>query len=184
MRQAPKFAAVLSALLLTGCPVKPSGTYYKDAPKPTLNANQGALYVMHEGSATGTSKIGFEVNGQALVSLTDGEYTWVELPPGSYEVTNRTPFMQIDLSGRTPSASTHTVEIKAGKKSYYIFSITLKSMEAGMGVSYAAGVPIGYMEPVASYRRNFDKVTVEEFAKNVPLTLYNPSIKYSPRRAQ
>ena len=44
-------------------------------------------------------EIVLEINGQEVISLADGEYTWVALPPGKYQVTNRTPFMQIDLSG-------------------------------------------------------------------------------------
>jgi len=177
MKQVSILIVVLATAFLAGCPVKPSGVAYNSAPKPVLSESQGALFIIHNGSAAGTSKIGFEINGQEVVSLADGEYTWIELPPGTYEVTNRTPFMSIDLSGRNPSSSTHNVDIKAGQKIYYNFAYSLRSMESGMGVSMAGGVPIAYSEPIGYYQRNFYPVKYEN-ESSLSWVLYNPSKKY------
>lgn len=171
---------MLVAFLLAGCPVKPSGIPYQNAPQPILSDAQGALFILHNGSAGGTSRIGFEVNGQEVISLADGEYTWIELPPGEYEVTNRTSFMNIDLSGRNPSSSTHIVEIRYGKSSYYNFSYTLQSMEPGMGVTFAGAVPVAYPEPIGYYQRNFELLD-ESQTKQLLMSgwlLYNPSRKF------
>ena len=177
MKQLSKLVIIFVALILAGCPVKPSGIAHLNAPSPSLIDGKGALYIMHRGSAEGVERISFEINGSEVIALADGEYTWVELAPGKYSVTNRTGFMSMDLSGRNPSHSTHEVEIKAGEKSYYNFSYTLRSMNYGTGVSFAGGTPIPYAEPIGYYQRNFRRIEPEQFERWLGWSLYNEAKK-------
>lgn len=103
----------LLASFLFGCAA--TGPVYEPAPEP--NENQALVYLYRPYSSTfGASKADFSLDGNYLVQLSKGGYTFVYVSPGQHSISHQ--WVGWPIGGRLTSPVVIMVNARPGQKHY------------------------------------------------------------------
>lgn len=81
-------ATCASALIGCGQPFR--GPWYADAPQPPADAERATVFIVrHTTSGYGFPPNRYQVDGEKIATLTDREYTFVQLEPGRHRFEER-----------------------------------------------------------------------------------------------
>ena len=162
----------LATIAIAACNSMPKAVSHLSAPKPSVSEDTATVVVMRPRHSGVTSPNSVAVDGKEMVAISQGQYSWFQLPPGEYTLTETTPWYHADISGANANSSSHAVTLKNGKTYYLSFHEELQSMRDGVGITFAGGTPIAYPEFSATYVRYWKEYDAVEGNAHMKIMRY------------
>jgi hypothetical protein len=163
------------AVTIAGCVTLSPGVPYSEAPQPPDAPALATIYVYRLGvgeDAYGTTDI--SLDGDYLSTLGPYEYTWIQVSPGTYEITEALNFMKQPLfSGYEPVGT--KVEARAGTSVYVELDLQSFLGRTTQQISFVGGLPVVYPETTYSYKRTLKVVSDKERGRALEASAYRPS---------
>ena len=167
--------SLVLSFILSGCNTHPPLPDFNNAPKPPINSEVATIYVIRFGPYGGNSSNSVKVNEKELVALAPGYYTWLQLPPGNYKLTESSPWHQTDISGINKNSSSLSIQVEKGKTYYFGFSESLETSSYGMEIMIVGNTPIVYQDSTGKYKRDWVSGSEKEGKEAISYMGYTPS---------
>ena len=158
---------IVSTAVLSGCVQIARGTAFAEAPTPAPSAEVATVYLWRESYDYGSSGANtFYLNGKEIVRLGDKQYTWLQIPPGEYTITE----------GRAVSANQVAIRAKAGATYYLSYEAVADGHQVAQLVTPTV-IPIPHTLDVATGAHSYLRVS-----KKVSANYHLKRSRYVPSR--
>jgi hypothetical protein len=161
--------------MLSACETSPlKGSAFSEAPKPNVNRDKGIVYVFRtdEKSDYVGEKL-LALNGDVILNLQDGGFTWLPLEPGSYELTAETGWSKRALFKEYKPPSVR-IDVRAGETQYVHlhFGVNVKGQKTHVSIIGETVVP--YSEPDVEYSHSMKVIDEKRALKILENKIYQP----------
>jgi len=160
---------------LSACETSPlKGPPFAEVPKPNVNGENGIVYVFRTDGKPGyVGEQLLALDGNVILSLQDGGFTWLTLKPGSYELSAETRWSKRALFEEYNPPSVR-INVRVGETQYVHLNIGVTVKGQKGYVSIIGGTVVPYSEPDVEYSDSMDVVDEERALGVLENKIYQP----------